>query len=111
MREQKFDSEYLHWYADYATRDDYGARAADTRRGGIHYFAAREPEEKGPLIWPEGNAWLVRKLMERVRPHVRTGQMVNRIERRGSGRRCGRQARCDCDAVICRAVVSRTVLD
>lgn len=102
MREQKFDSEYLHWYADYATRDDYGARAADTSAwAGIHYFAAREPEEKGPLTWPEGNAWLVRKLMERVRPHVRTGQMVNRIERRGSGRRVWTaEARYDCDAVI-----------
>ena len=102
LREQKLDSEYLLWYADYATRDDYGARAADTSAwAGIHYFAAREPEDKGPLTWPEGNGWLVGKLMERVRPYVRTGQMVNRIERRGNARRVVTEdTRYDCDTVI-----------
>lgn len=102
LRAQGFDSAYLHWYCDYATRDDYGARASETSAwAGIHYFAAREPDEKGPLTWPEGNGWLVRKLMERVKPHVRTGQMVQRIERRGTGRRVWTaEARYDCDAVI-----------
>ena len=102
LRSHGLDSEYLHWYCGYATRDDYGSLAADTSAwAGIHYFAAREPEDKGPLTWPEGNHWLVGKLLERVQPHVRTGQMVHRIERRGSRRRvyCG-DTQYDCDTVI-----------
>ena len=47
MRQQKLDSPYLNWYVDYACRDDYGAHASDTSAwAGIHYFAAREHEER-----------------------------------------------------------------
>ena len=60
----KFNSPYLRWYVDYACRDDYGAHAADTSAwAGIHYFASREHEDKGPVTWPEGNGWLVRALV------------------------------------------------
>jgi hypothetical protein len=52
---------------------------------GIHYFASREPEEKGPLTWPEGNGWIVKRLLERVGAFVRNGQMVHRIRRTGKG--------------------------
>ncbi|MGD0201919.1 MAG: FAD-dependent oxidoreductase [Bryobacteraceae bacterium] len=81
LRRQGFDSPYLRWYANYACRDDYGALAEETSAwAGIHYFAAREPEEKGPLTWPEGNGWIVRRLSERLRGRVRTGSAVYRIE-------------------------------
>ena len=50
MLQQKFSSPYLHWYVDYACRDDYGAHASDTSAwAGVHYFASREHEDKGPL--------------------------------------------------------------
>jgi hypothetical protein len=75
----------LHWYMNYCCRDDYGALAADTSAwAGVHYFASREPEEKGPLTWPEGNGWIVKRLLDRVGSFVRTGAMVHRIERRKS---------------------------
>jgi hypothetical protein len=78
---QHFDSSYLRWYLNYACRDDYGALAKDTSAwAGIHYFAAREPEEKGPLTWPEGNGWIARRLLEKLHPYVRTGEAVYRIE-------------------------------
>ncbi len=65
---------------NYACRDDYGALAKDTSAwAGIHYFVSREPEEKGPLTWPEGNGWITRRLLERVGENVRTNQMVRRI--------------------------------
>jgi len=80
MKQERFDSELLRWYANYSTRDDYGALARDTSAwAGIHEFASREPEEKGPLTWPEGNGWIVRRLLERVGRFVLTGQMVHRI--------------------------------
>ena len=86
LRDGGFDSRPLLWYMDYACRDDYGARAGGTSAwAGIHYFASRESEEKGPLTWPEGNGWIVRRLLERVGTRVRPGQMVHRIETRKSG--------------------------
>jgi hypothetical protein len=80
-----FRSEYLHWYVNYSCRDDYGGQSSDTSAWmGIHYFASREHEEQGPITWPEGNGWIVRRLMERLQPHVRTSSPVVRIERRGN---------------------------
>lgn len=87
-------SEYLRWYADYACRDDYGGRAdAVSAWAGIHYFAARRQAEQGEagkeqsqlLTWPEGNGWIVRRLLQRVgaEERVRTGEFVTRIERQG----------------------------
>ena len=87
LRQQGFDSRLLHWYMNYACRDDYGALASDTSAwAGIHYFSSREPEEKGPLTWPEGNGWITRRLLERVGANIRTSQMVHRIKqtRRGA---------------------------
>ncbi len=86
LRAQGLDSRILTWYANYCCRDDYGALATDTSAwAGIHYFASREPEDKGPLTWPEGNGWIVRRLLERVGSYVRSDQMVHHIAKKGSG--------------------------
>lgn len=86
LRGQRIDSRILNWYMNYCCRDDYGATTDQTSAwAGIQYFASREPDEKGPLTWPEGNGWIVRRLLESVGPFVRTGQMVHRIARNGSG--------------------------
>ena len=80
LRSQHMDSRILNWYMNYCCRDDYGATADQTSAwAGIQYFASREPEEKGPLTWPEGNGWIVRRLLERVGKFVRTGAMVHKI--------------------------------
>lgn len=70
----------MRWYTEYGMRDDYGALARDTSAwAGVHYHAAREPAEQGPLTWPEGNAWLARRLAQRVGARLRTGSLVQRI--------------------------------
>jgi hypothetical protein len=80
LKAHGFDSQLLSWYLNYACRDDYGALTTDTSAwAGIHYFASRDPEEKGPLTWPEGNGWITRRLLERVGEYVRANQMVHRI--------------------------------
>ncbi|MCU0775846.1 MAG: hypothetical protein MUC74_15520, partial [Ideonella sp.] len=83
----------LRWYLDYACLDDYGA---DARRvsawAGVHYFASRsgdaEPAtgldgEAMPtdpvLTWPEGNAWLARRLAEPLGERLATGRVVNAV--------------------------------
>ena len=80
LKAQGFDSRLVLWYMNYACRDDYGSLASDTSAwAGIHYFSSREPEEKGPITWPEGNGWITKRLLERVGENIRTGQMVHRI--------------------------------
>jgi glycine/D-amino acid oxidase-like deaminating enzyme len=86
MKQERFDSELLLWYANYSTRDDYGALARDTSAwAGIHEFASREPEEKGPLTWPEGNGWIASRLIERVKPHIEAASPVYSIRKQGPG--------------------------
>ena len=70
----------MRWYAEYGTRDDYGAPARDTSAwAGVHYHAARESTEQGPLTWAEGNAWIARRLAERIAPRLITGALVHGI--------------------------------
>lgn len=85
LDQQRFDSPYLRWYINYCCRDDYGARAKDTSAwAGIHYHAGRRPDEKGPLVWPEGNGWVVEQLLARLGRYVRTGAPAYAITRAGS---------------------------
>lgn len=97
-----FRSPYLRWFCDYSTRDDYGAALTEASAwAGLHYFAARENEEKGPLTWPEGNGWLLRKLTGKLGKYLKTGQLVRRIARLGAGWRVEAEgAAWTADAVI-----------
>lgn len=88
LKQQRLDSPYLRWYADYACRDDYGSSLRDTSAwAGIHYFASREPEDKGPLTWPEGNGWIARRLIAKLSRYLTTGAPVYRIVPHGNGLR------------------------
>ena len=89
----------MQWYANYATRDDYGALARDTSAwAGLHYFASREGSESGPLTWPEGNSWIARRLTEKLARYVVTGAPVHRVlpdERRWRVRHGDEEITCD----------------
>ena len=79
----------LRWYLDYCCHDDYGAGAAQVSAwAGLHYFASRHgfhapgdmPEERdGVLTWPEGNAWLARRMAEPLRERLHTASVVLRV--------------------------------
>ncbi|MCC7153216.1 MAG: FAD-dependent oxidoreductase [Bryobacterales bacterium] len=92
----------VRWYANYACRDDYGASSAATSAwAGLHYFASREPDDKGPIVQPQGNGWIVQRLEEKLRPHIHRGRMVYRIVKRGAGWQVfTEQTRFDAQAVI-----------
>jgi glycine/D-amino acid oxidase-like deaminating enzyme len=84
LRRENLTSPYLHWYVNYACMDDYGAKAKDTSAwAGIHYFASREHEERGPFTWPEGNGWLVKNLLKGLAKYARASAMVTKIRRDG----------------------------
>ena len=81
-----YRSPALRWLVDYACRDDFGTSARDASAwAALHYFAARESEEHGPLTWPEGNARLVRHLAARAGDRVVAGAPVHRVERAARG--------------------------
>ena len=82
LRSEGFVSEAVHWLVNYACRDDYGC---DYRQAsawaGIHYFACRtgkamHAESDAVLTWPEGNGYIVRRLLERYRFPVTQGALV-----------------------------------
>jgi glycine/D-amino acid oxidase-like deaminating enzyme len=85
LSQHGLDAPALRWYVDYACRDDYGALARDTSAwAGVHYFASRQHEDTGPLTWPEGNAWVTKRLAKRCAAQTRTGEPVVALESRGS---------------------------
>ena len=73
---QRLDSPHLHWYVDYACRDDYGTGSAEVSAwAGIHYFACRDGEAQDAtsdtvLTAPEGNAWLARGMAQSISARV-----------------------------------------
>lgn len=84
-----FDDPALRGYLDYVCRDDYGADArAVSAWAGLHYFASRhgfaapgESDGAEPVFtWPEGNAWLTRRLTAPLGERLRTGALVRRVE-------------------------------
>jgi glycine/D-amino acid oxidase-like deaminating enzyme len=92
----------MRWYAEYATRDDYGASVRDTSAwAGVHYFASREPAEQGPLTWPEGNAWIARHLLAKLADNVLTGSPVSRVVPESNGWR----VRAGDDETLCEQVI------
>lgn len=82
LKNNKFRSEYLYWYVNYATRDDYGTEASLVSAwAGIHYFAARrgeasKHEANSILTWPEGNGWIVRQMSEKLNAKTRSNSLV-----------------------------------
>ena len=83
---QGYDAPGLHWYVNYACRDDYGTDYGETSAwAGIHYFASRDAEAQDAagdsvLTQPEGNGWIVRRLAERYGRRLLTDAAVFRIE-------------------------------
>ena len=90
LNQQKLSDMHLRWYLDYCCRDDYGAGLSTVSAwAGIHYFASRHgfhapgaesAEREGLLTWPEGNAWLTRRLAKPLGERLHGGQIVLRVE-------------------------------
>jgi len=79
------DSPPLHWYVNYACRDDFGTDYAQASAwAGVHYYASHDAEaenaESGSVLtWPEGNGWVVRQLEARLGAQIATHAVVFRI--------------------------------
>lgn len=68
LTERGLTSPGLVWYVEYACRDDYGCSLDTTSAwAGLHYFCSRQrgaQTRDETLAWPEGNARLVRHLLD-----------------------------------------------
>ncbi|MEX8501099.1 flavin monoamine oxidase family protein [Leptothrix ochracea] len=84
------DDERLRWYLDYCCRDDYGA-GIDTVSAwaGLHYFASRhgfhapgdEDQAHEPVFtWPEGNAWLTRRMAQPLGERLHSARTVLSVQ-------------------------------
>ncbi len=81
-----FSGARLFWFAEYATRDDFGSSLDDTSAwAGIHYFASRlrGTSPDGPfeepasfLTWPEGNGRIAKHLAKSAGNRIVTGAVV-----------------------------------
>lgn len=83
---------HLRWHLNYVCHDEYGAGIhAVSAWAGLHYFAARhgfavpgsEPvggESAGLFTWPEGNAWVTRRMAQPLGERLHTAQVVLAIE-------------------------------
>ena len=102
LRQEGFTGGALRWLADYSCRDDFGTSARDTSAwAALHYFAARDGDDAGPLTWPEGNGRIARHLSRIAASHVTTAAPVRRDAVHGRGLRVTAGDRAwDCDAVI-----------
>jgi protoporphyrinogen oxidase len=90
LRTQGLDSKPLHWYANYACRDDYGCHYAEVSAwAGLHYFCSRDAgvdsDESGVLTWPEGNGWIVNQLQHKLKSKIKTDSLVYRLTGTGKG--------------------------
>jgi protoporphyrinogen oxidase len=84
LEEKRFTSERVKWLADYACRDDFGARPADiSAYAGVWYYTSRQTGDtrsEGYLSWPEGNGKLISALAERTgAERIRTGLVVHTV--------------------------------
>ncbi len=89
---QGLDDPQLRWYLDYCCRDDYGAGANTVSAwAGLHYFASRhgfhggesrggDEDREAVLTWPEGNAWLTRRMARPLGDGLQPGRLVLRVE-------------------------------
>jgi hypothetical protein len=90
LRAEGFHSEAVHWLVDYACRDDYGAGYTQVSAwAGIHYFACRAStsgeERDHVLTWPEGNGFVVRRLLERYKFALTPRALVFSLEEGSRG--------------------------
>jgi hypothetical protein len=80
-----FDSPHLHWYVNYACRDDYGTDySATSAWAGLHYYACRSGAAANAaadtvLTAPSGNGWIVKAMAQRLGPRLLSGATVFRL--------------------------------
>ncbi len=91
LADEDFTAPSVHWLANYACRDDYGADYGQTSAwAGLHYFACRHGEAANAsgdtvLTAPEGNAWLAAGMARAMGERLLPGSAAWRLAETGRG--------------------------
>jgi len=86
LKEKGYRSKYLLWYLNYACKDDYGQKISHVSAwAGLHYFASRRgmaanAAQNAILTWPEGNGWIMKKLAEQLKAHIKTSNLCYELK-------------------------------
>lgn len=86
LEKMNFSCESLNWYVNYCCRDDFGTTIDEISAwAGIHYFSARrgvgkDIHENSVLTWPQGNKFLIDKLVELSEAQLQKGHMLYKVE-------------------------------
>ncbi|MFC1224586.1 NAD(P)-binding protein [Pedobacter sp. BG31] len=86
LKEKGYRSKYLLWYLNYACKDDYGQKISYVSAwAGLHYFASRRgmaanAAQNAILTWPEGNGWIMKKLAEQLKAHIKTSNLCYELK-------------------------------
>ncbi len=116
LRAQGWSSQRLDWLVDYACRDDYGSRITEVSAwAAIHYYACRRYDARvadeypsDTLTWPEGNAFLARRLARDLDPdgcRLDTAVVAIRNDAGGCELACVRWPGLEAERVRARSVV------
>lgn len=89
LEQRGFESPLLHWYVEYACRDDYGASLERTSAWAmLFYFCARVAapgqDSASFLSWPEGNGRLVAHLAGVAGSRLRSHALVTDVRPQGA---------------------------
>lgn len=85
MKQEGYKSEYLYWYVNYCTRDDFGTVVDEISAwAGIHYFASRKglaanAVNSDVLTWPAGNGWLASHLSRNIKHSIHSSALVVKV--------------------------------
>jgi hypothetical protein len=88
LTREGYQAESLRWWVNYGCRDDYGTDYRQVSAwAGLHYFASRHgsaanADSDDVLVWPEGNAWLTRRLAARIADHIVKPALAYRMGQR-----------------------------
>jgi hypothetical protein len=86
LLQHNYKSKPLHWYLNYCCKDDYGATTKQVSAwAGLHYFCSRRAEgvnvkSSDILTWPEGNEFLVEKLLSNINARCLNNELVVKAE-------------------------------
>lgn len=86
MDAQRLTSDYIRWYVDYCTRDDFGTPfELVSAWAGIHYFASRKgkaanAEYNDVLTWENGNGFLIDALRRNLDGKITTGALTTSVK-------------------------------
>lgn len=86
LKQNDLSNDALDWYVNYCCRDDFGVDVNEISAWmGIHYFAARRGKGKdlpdnSVLTWPQGNRYLVDKLLDLSKVNINKGYLLFKVE-------------------------------